>query len=240
MKIFRIYIAPLFWLLLICISPELANAQIGVKLGSTISNFYYTDTEMNPSIGYDIDLRPYLGYEIEWIQLSDQKPLVSYYLGGYYNFQFSNRFSLRPEMGFTQKGLNFSQSKYERIIYRVKISYLEIPLSVSYKYIKKESFVGELYIGGFGAFKLNAIKKVAYQNSSAEKTKINCVNNFDAGIHFGLNFKYKVFAKFILFDFRVFSGLSDVFYIPEDQISLYYNTQKTKITGFNLTLGYEF
>ncbi len=240
MNLFRINITHLTCIIVICFFPVLVKAQAGVKTGATFSNFYYTDAEMNPNIGYDIDLRPYLGYDIEWVQLADQKPLASYYVGAYYNYQFSNSFSVRPEMGFTQKGVNFSQSEYERIIYKVKISYLEIPLSFAYKFIKRDKFVSELYLGGFGAFKLNAVKKTAYHNSTAEKTKINCVKNFEAGIHLGINFRYRIFEKFILFDFRIFQGLTDVFYMPEDQIRLYFTTQKTKITGFNLTLGYEF
>ena len=240
MKIFKINIAPLFWIILFCVCQNHAEAQFGAKLGTTISSFYYTDTEINPNIGYDIDLRPYVGYDIEWVQLGAQKPLVSYYFGAYYNFQFSNRFSFRPELGFSQKGVNFSQFEYEQIIYKIKISYLEIPLSLAYQFIKRDKFVGDIYIGGFGDFKINAIKKLAYHNSTADKSKINSVKNFEAGIHLGLNFKYKIFEKFILFDFRIFQGLTDVFYMPDDQINLYYTTQKTKITGFNLTLGYEF
>ncbi len=78
MKISKINIAPLFCLLLFCVFSKYTNAQFGVKLGTTISNFYYTDKEIDPYIGYDIDLRPYLGYDIEWVQLGEQKPLVSH------------------------------------------------------------------------------------------------------------------------------------------------------------------
>lgn len=240
MKIFKINIASLFWILLLLVCTQQAKAQFGLKLGTTISNFYFTDAELTPNISYDIDLRPYLGYDIEWIQLGEQKPLVSYYVGGYYNYQFSKRFSLKPELSFVQKGVSFSQSEYERIIYKIKISYLEIPLSIAFKYLKRERFSSELYLGGFGAFKLNAVKKTAFHNSDTEKVKISCIENFDAGIHFGISFKYKLFEKFILLDFRSFLGLTDVFYVPEDQIQLYHSIQKTKITGFNLTLGYEF
>jgi len=240
MKLLKVSIAHIICIYILCIFPVTTEAQIGVKLGTTISNFYYTDTEINPNIGYDIDLRPYLGYDIEWVQLGDQKPVFSPFFGVYYNFQILNRFGLRPELSFTQKGVSFSQSDYESIVYKVKISYLEIPLSIAYKFIKKDKFVSELYLGGYGAFKINAVKKVASNNSEVEKSQIECVENFEAGIHIGLNFKYKIFEKFILFDFRYFLGLSNIFYMPENQPKLYYDTQKTKITGINLTVGYEF
>ncbi len=195
---------------------------------------------MNPYLAYDIDLRPYLGYDIEAAQLGDQNPVFYPYVGIYYNLQFSKGFGFRPELCFTQKGVSFSQSEYEKVIYKVKISYLEIPLSVGYKFIKKDKFVSELYLGGYFAFKMNAVKKVAVHNSLTESTELNSVESFDGGIHFGLNFKYKLFEKFFLLDIRAFQGLSNIFYMPEDQPKLYFETQKTKITGINLTLGYEF
>lgn len=240
MKIANVNITQLIYLLLFCVLSENTNAQIGVKLGTTISNFYYTDKEMDPYISYDIDLRPYLGYDIEWVQLGEQKPVVYPYVGIYYNCNISNRFVLRPEISFTQKGVSFNQSEYEKIVYKVKISYLEVPLSIAYKIIKKDKIESDLYFGGYGAFKLKALKKVGFHNSTTETTKINTVENFDAGIHLGINFKYKLFEKFVLLDIRVFQGLTNIFYMPEDQTKLYHTTQKTKITGFYITLGYEF
>lgn len=225
---------------LVCVFPVTSNAQFGVKLGTTFSNFYYTDKTMNPDLTFEVDLRPYLGYDVYWVQLGKQKAVYSPFIGVCYNYQFSKRFSLQPALSFTQKGVSFSQFEYERVIYKVKISYLEIPLSIAYKFIKKEKFISEMYLGGFGAFKLKAIKKVAVGASPTEKIKIDNVNNFDAGIHFGLTFKYRLAEDFLLLDFRIFNGFSDIFYMPDDQPELYHSTQKTKITGFNLTLGYEF
>ncbi|MCF8405545.1 MAG: PorT family protein [Bacteroidales bacterium] len=220
--------------------PKTTEGQIGLKSGTTFSSFSYSDETINPNLGYDIDLRPYLGYDIEWVQLGDQKPVFGPFIGVYYNYPFAKRLSLRPELSFTQKGVNFSQRDYERIIYTVKISYLEIPLSVGCQYIEKEKFISELYLGGYGAIKINAVKKVASHNSEVEKTQLKSVENFETGLHLGLNFKYKIFEKFILLDVRFFNGLSNIFYMPEDQVKLYYTTPKTKNTGLNLTLGYEF
>jgi len=228
------------FIFILCVIPEIAEAQIGIKAGTTFSSFYYTDTRINPYIGYDIDLRPFLGYDIEWVQLGNQKPVFSPYFGAYYNFQISNRFGLQPGLTFTQKGVNFSQSDYERVVYKVKISYLEIPLSIAYKYITRGNHSSELYFGGYGAYKINPVKKVASHNSEVKKTKINSVENFETGLHFGINYKYMIFENIILLDLRLFYGLSNIFYMPENQIKLYHNTQKTKITGINLTVGYEF
>ena len=44
---------------------KIANGQIGVKIGSTASSFHYTDINPNPYQNFDIDLRPFFGYDIE-------------------------------------------------------------------------------------------------------------------------------------------------------------------------------
>jgi hypothetical protein len=240
MKLLKVSMAHFICICIVSILPLTIQAQAGIKLGTSISSFYYTDTKLNPNLGYDIDLRPYLGYDVEWVQIGNQKPIILPFVGVYYNFQISNRFGLQPELNFNQKGANFSQFDYERVIYKVKISYLEVPLSITYEFYHKEKFASELYLGGYCAFKLNATKKVALHNYKVEKTQIKNVRDAETGIQFGINFKFKISEKFFLFDFRGFMGLSNVFYMPEDQPVLYFNTQKTKNTGFIITLGYEF
>lgn len=237
MKLYPKFIVYLIFLHILF--PESIRAQIGVKLGTTVSNFYYSDN-LSPKFDYDTDLRPYLGYDIEFAQLSSQKPIISPYLSAYYTFQLSSRFGLQPELSFTQKGVNFSHSDYEKIIYKVRISYIEIPLSFFYQFIQKEKSISELYFGGYGAFKIRAIKEVAAHNTSTEKKHVNNVNAFEGGLHFGANYKHKFCENFFLIDFRIFIGLSDIFSMPDDWTSIYFDTQKTKTTGFNLTLGYEF
>ena len=110
----------------------------------------------------------------------------------YYNFEITTRLSLLPEISFVQKGVDFSSSEYERVIYKVKISYLEISVSFDYSFIMKEKFNSSLYMGGYGAFKLNAVKKTALNDEDVTTAQLDQVKSFEAGIQFGLNFRYKV------------------------------------------------
>jgi hypothetical protein len=215
------------------------SAQIGIKVGTTASTFYYSD-HLNPKIEYDVDLRPVLGYDIEFVQLGSQKPIISPFLGVYYQFKLSPKLSIQPELCFHQKGVNFNQFEFERIIYQVRISYLEMPLSIACHINQNEKMASDLYFGGYGAIKMNAIKKVATHNEPVEKKKINSVNTFVGGIHIGVNYKRKLFEKFFLIDFRVFLGLSDLFEMPETWTNTYFDLQKTKTAGIHLTLGYVF
>ena len=233
-------VCAIFLVLIFCTLHASIFAQWGVKIGVTSSSFYYSDSKPNPYQGFDIDLRPYLGYDIEWVQLGNQKPVVYPYLSVFYNLPIANRFYLQPELSLIQKGVSFSQHEYERIIYKVRINYLEIPLSMAYQFINKEKFSSAFYLGGYAAFKINAVKKVATHNSSVETTKIDCVENLEAGYHLGINFRQTLFQQNFFFDIRFFGGLTDLFYMPNDQPVLYYETPKTKSTGLHISLGYAF
>ena len=215
-------------------------AQYGVKIGTSVSNFYYTGRSPEPYNDFEIDLSPFLGYDIKLIQTEPQKPLLSYYLSAYKSFYLTKKFGFRPEMSFIQKGVDFSQHEYERIIYQVRISYLEIPLSAIYQFRDSGKAKWEIYTGGFVALRLNAIKRVSSQTSEAQKRKIRSVENFDGGLHLGISYKHKLYNNALSVDFRVFIGLCNIFESPEDWTRIYFETPKTKITGLNLSLGYEF
>ena len=172
--------------------PTMVNAQIGVKAGSTISSFYYTGSAPIPYDGYEIDFRPYLGYDVEFVQINPQQPLISTYISVFKRFKLTNRLGFQPELCFSQKGVDFSYSKYENIVYKVIINYLETPISLSYQYLQKENILSHFYIGGYGAYKIHAIKKVASHNTPVEITKLNSVKNLDYGVHVGVDFKYKI------------------------------------------------
>lgn len=216
------------------------NGQTGLKIGSTVSSFYYTGGNPNPYQDYDIDLRPYLGYDIELAQTGNQQPIFAPYLSLFYTFHLADRLGLRPELSFTQKGVNFTQFEYERIIYKIRISYFEIPLSLSYQFLQKEKSISGFYFGGYTAYKIRAVKNVAAHNSSIKKTKLNSVKDLEGGIHLGVNYKHNYINKVFLIDIRFFMGLNDIFKISDDWTKFYYETQKTKITGINLSIGYEF
>ena len=123
---------------------------------------------------------------------------------------------------------------------KVKTSYVEIPLSLVYPFLNKEKYIGELYLGGYGALKIHAVKKTAAHKSSIEKANIENVRRLESGIHIGFNFKRKISENFFLIDFRSFYGLSNVFEIPENQVRMYQEVQKVSHAGFILSLGYEF
>ncbi|MFC1568920.1 outer membrane beta-barrel protein [bacterium] len=222
------------------LAGNILASPIGIKFGIAASAFNYTDRVMVPYIDYDIDLRPYLGYDIEWVQLGEQKPLLAPFASCFFNYSFADRFFLRPEVGIMQKGVVFNQYNYERIIYEIKITYLHFALTLGYQVINKDRFIIELYTGGAGAFKLNAFKRVGHHNSQIQHVRLDNVRNYDFSLLFGFDVKWKLFDKYFFFDIQSFIGLTDIFYPIEDQAQLYQRTQKTKNAGLIISLAYEF
>ena len=155
-----------------------ASAQYGIKIGTSVSSFYYTGNSPVPYNDYDIDLSPFIGYDIKLVQAESQKPLFSYFISIYRMFYLTEKFGLRPELSFSQKGVDFSQHEYERIIYKVKISYLEIPLSATYQLRQTDKSEWEIYAGGYGALRLNAFKLVSTQTSEDYRRKVYAVKTF--------------------------------------------------------------
>jgi hypothetical protein len=107
---------------------------------------------------YDVDLRP-LGYDAGLTQTNPQKPLISPYISVYRRFDLAQRWALQPELSLSQKGVDFSYSIYEDIIYKIKISYLEIPLSFSYQYLQKENLLSHFTWEEMVVLKLKKLKK---------------------------------------------------------------------------------
>jgi hypothetical protein len=231
-----IFIVAIIFLL----QANISLGQPGIKAGLTVSNFLFANTQMDPDRGFEVDLRPFLGYDVEWAQLGEQKPLFTPYFSIYYNFQIAPRFNIRPELSYLAKGVSFNQWDYQKVTYKVCIHYLEIPLSLGYKIIEKEKIIGELFAGGYGGVKLNAFKKTALHNDKKEKSALSTVQYFDAGVHLGFHCKYKLFEHMTLLELRFFHGLTNIFELSEDGMKLYYQKQDTKLLGFNISVGYEF
>ena len=71
------------------------------------------------------------------------------------------------------------------------------------------------------------------------RSQVLIVKNLDYGVHVGVVFKYKINNHYLLFDMRLFLGLNDIFFNPKNWTNIYYSSHKTKITGINLSIGYE-
>ena len=191
-----------------------ATAQIGVKGGIGVSDIVFAVEGQSP----------YLGYEVDYLE--HRKPLVSFQVGGFANFWQKKRFDLQPELVFAHQGLNYNiDFLYASYIYKVNIYYLQVPVLVRYKFLKEKSWHPGLYIGPYGALKLNVVK-IKGENGEKIKEDMQNVNNGDFGIVFGINFDIDLSSRQLVVDLRSSYSLINMMQPIEGYIPRYYGPEK--------------
>jgi|SRR5688572_5469699 len=107
--------------------------------------------------------------------LSD--PTISFHVGLFTTLRITDKFLLIPELQFIQKGYSLSayRNGNNKVVYKNRINYIEIPLLISYsifKYINIEA-------GFVTGFKISAV----YKEGS---TKKNVTGEFESFLDLGL------------------------------------------------------
>ena len=204
-----------------------ASAQIGIKGGIGVSDIGFKKWGQTPYLSYEVD------------QLEHAKPLLTYQFGGFYIFQFGERWELQPELLFITKGLNYNKEfLYDDIIYKINISYLEIPILMKYKISKRKKMETALFLGSYVAQKLRA-RKITEFEGVREKVKVSNVKSNDLGILSGCSLD---FLKVMNIDFRISYSLINVVETLPDHVPEYGKHAKDYARNINtsLSVGYRF
>jgi hypothetical protein len=218
----------IIFLLIIFCSTNL-HAQMGFKLGVSLSGLLSTKAD---------DYRQFLGYEVEWIQYGESKPVFGIQLGVFYTINISDYFDFQPEINFVQRGYWFDQTPLYDARYLVKIDYLEFPFFINYKTpIKFMNF--HVSAGPFAAIKLNATGHLEYEGIKKIEP-LKAVKDFDYGVGIALGSEFVIGTGKMLFDLRFNYGLFSMMQQPSEYINLYENPGKVKNLSITLTSGYRF
>lgn len=208
-------------------------AQIGIKAGlSTCGLLLSSEREYN-------DYRPFLGYEVGWLQNEDSPPRFGLQAGVFYAVAISKHFAFQPELFYAARGLNFANSILDDTAYRVKINYLELPLNMHYKLLSKSGFKLALFTGPYFALKLNARKVVQTWNNE-QVGKLDNVENFDYGLVFGTNVEFKPWNRPLCLDLRLNLGLASIMRTLEGGTKLYDDAGTVKNIALVILAGYTF
>lgn len=221
------------WFFVFLISSSFVFAHIGIKAGMSISGLLLSsEREYN-------DYRPFLGYEVAWLQNEDAPPRFGLQVGVFYVVDISKYFTLQPELFYAARGLNFANSFLDDTAYRVKISYLELPLNMHYKLLSKNSFKLSLFTGPYFALKLSA-RKVVQTWKKEEITKLDNVKNFDYGSVFGTSVEFRPLNQQLSLDLRLNFGLASIMKTLEGGTRLYDDAGAVKNISFIILAGYKF
>ena len=74
--------------------------QAGIKGGLSVSALQSSKE----------DYRPFLGYEVGWVQHGTSNPVFGLQLGVFYTLKLSDAFNFQPEFYYSQRGYQFDHT----------------------------------------------------------------------------------------------------------------------------------
>lgn len=205
------------------------SSQPGLKGGISISALQSSKE----------DFRPFLGYEVSWLQDGVSNPTLGLQLGAFYTFKFSDAFNLQPEIYFSQRGYQLDQTPLYNANYSLQINYFELSGLLEYYLPLSWSFHPVIMVGPFAAIKLSSNKKIRILDERIS-SDISSIKASDYGLVFGLGSEFNAWGGQVIFDLRINWGFSNIMLQPDDFINLSDDPGEVKTRAITLMTGYRF
>jgi outer membrane immunogenic protein len=217
-----------FFFCLLAVFPENSiSGDFGIKGGVNMSG-------LHSATG---DFRHFLGYEINWLTMGN---LVGFQVGFFTTVDISKNFQFQPELNYSVRGGDASETfLFEEIVYKIKLTYLEVPLLLKYDIPLKGRVKPAILIGPYGSLKLDAKKNTEIWGEK-KTASLGNVKNFDFGLLFGLGAEMDMFSGKFILEFRSNWGFNNIMDIPEGFIRLYQEKDSINNFSFAILTGYSF
>ncbi len=195
-----------------------ALAGFGIKGGPVLS-------------GYEgDDYRPYLGYEVEWVQDDAGSPDVGFQLGLFYTRRLSGHLAVQPELNLVRRGLVFYQTKRYDTSYHLTAYYLQVPVLLKYR----------LFLAGpYAAIHLGAQRTVDAWGERDTK-RLSCMRRVDYGLVFAVSPSFPAGSGRLIVEARFDLGLANAMTTPDGFTGLYEGANPARIRAFTLMTGFMF
>jgi hypothetical protein len=169
------------------LSATIKIEQVGIKTGVNAASFKLnvTDPELESQSKY--------GFRI----------------GGFINLSLSKRFSIQPEVYYSQKGEKIVINDFFKDTTTFKFDYLEIPLLFKFAFISSEKLISSIYLGPYVGFKLRGVSITSHQK--VEKTdKIEELSSTDYGLTVGGDLTFDLGKYNLILDYHYSLGLQNI------------------------------
>jgi hypothetical protein len=223
-------------LLLIFFLPNATFGQIGIKGGVVISGFQPWQ-DLTPFEGNDY--QPFLGYEVDWIQDDASYPDLGLQIGIFYTYNLSDYFALQPELYYSQRGLNFYQTKLYNTTYSLNVSYLELPLLLKYNLPLDWGIKPSLFLGPYLAFKISASRTLNIEGESNTR-EVPAINNFDYGLVFAINTEFSAWSQNLMLELRINWGIANAMEQPEEYTAISSDAGRVTVLALTFMTGIRF
>ena len=215
----------LFGLLSFAAGP--VRAGLGVRAGVAVSGL----------VASDQDFRPYLGYEVEVLQ-DVGYPQYGPQVGVSWDIPLPGVLTVRPELGFVQRGYHLNQIPLYNSSYKVRISYLELSLPVRAGLPRGRVRPGLLF-GPYAAYRLDAAGRLV-DRGEVDTRRLSTVSAFDCGLVLGLDTEVPAGRGRLLFDVRFNWGVAGVMREGAGFTGLHETPGRVRVLALALMTGYRF
>lgn len=151
------------------------------------------------------------------------------------------RLSLQPEVNYIIKGFDVKEmDQGEEVSSKYKISYIEVPVLIYYKFPLKGKIIPGVFVGSYVGF---AQKVTEVQTAFGETEKRDVGDNLkgqDFGLLFGGNIRYRTGSLHLMLDVRYSIGFNN---IAQDIMDIAYEFREhdtIKNRSFVVSLGVAF
>lgn len=155
------------------------------------------------------------------------KPMVSFHLGGTYDYQLSKNWYFQPSLMYTTVGFNLIDDKIVLKGGHVTIHALETPFNFSYRpeITSQTRFLADF--GLYARYGLFGNKTYEYHSGTPKvnESPFDAYNRFDLGLNFGVGLQMQQYCGVLSF----LRGLSKA----DKEISVYHQVLR-------ISLGYKF
>lgn len=198
------------------------KTSIGIKAGMVLSSITQAPEEWEDELSY------------KW----------GFVGGAFLNYAFNDKFSLQPELLYTQKGV--IGNLYEGFVdvdVTASFDYFELPVLAIYKFRSKEKFRPLIYGGPSFAYCSSSELKLSASIFSAAVDFSSLTHVTDFGLVVGTGFDYVLNNGILTFDVRFQYGFTNVVmsgdFLINDEVHTI-NVDDFKNITFYFMLGYIF
>jgi outer membrane protein W len=204
-------------------SPAIAgNVSFGIEAGLMMTSITENPTSWEPTKSF--------------------KPGIS--AGAFLIYRFNDRFSLRPELLYAQRGVQSQlYDGFVSVDLTAKFDYLELPLLAVYTFPLKSKIKPRIFAGPVVGYVLNSELEMSASilSVSVDFSSVTHVNDF--ALLLGAGFDWEVNDGIITFDVRYQRGFSNVIVTGDFEINGDPETieaDDVKNHGLAFMLGYVF
>lgn len=207
-------------LLVLAVFSTEARAQdlrVGLKGGLSLSTFQ-GDTQVL----------------VDNVDFSSLRRRASYQVGGFASIRLSERFHLRPELYYIQKGavLEGENLGVSEVTGTYRFAYIQAPLLLGVRIPTDGTVTPSFYLGPSVSFSTVSGVEVTVPDETRTRNFDSVTETLDIGGIAGASLRYQFSgAKSLIFDVRYNPGFSDI--LSEDNVSM-------RTDSINLSLGYAF